>query len=539
MPASKHTDRVRGTSCNGACAQAANIPLLTIERLGTKGLEPNSEQNLDQLLMREHLFQLPTNGTGSLQAQVREVLVAAILDGHLPPGTALPSCRRLAKQLGIARNTAVLAYQHLVDEGYLVSRERSGFYVDDEVLEGRLSSTQQQPPPANQNAPDWDARFQLHATELAGPRRPDDWQRYPYPFVYGQIDPALFPIAEWRECCREALSVRSIREWANDRIDHDDSILVEQLQTRVLPRRGVFATPDQILITLGAQQALYLLASALVGNRDTVGIEEPGYADARNILSMRAGHMRHLPIDHQGLLISPQLADCDYVYTTPSHQCPTTVTLPMHRRRALLEAAGEHDFVIIEDDYEAETNYLASPTPALKSLDDSGRVIYVGSLSKTLAPGLRLGYLVGPAELVREARALRRFMLRHPPANNERSLALFLSRGHHDSLIRRLSQAFRERWQVLGEALQRHLPGTTDMPSFGGTSYWVNGPANLNVADLYAQAQAEGVLIERGDVHFGVRPAPLNYFRLGFSAIPTRAIEPGIKKLAAIIARIT
>jgi GntR family transcriptional regulator / MocR family aminotransferase len=485
--------------------------------------------------MREHLFQLPQAGTGSLQAQVREMLVAAILGGQLPPGTPLPSCRRLAKQLGIARNTAVLAYQHLVDEGYLVSRERSGFYVDDKVLEGHLDQGPATVVPGNQHAPHWSSRFQFNATRLAGPRRPGDWQSYPYPFVYGQIDPELFPIAEWRECCREALSVRSIRAWANDRIDHDDPSLVEQLQTRVLPRRGVWATPDQILITLGAQQALYLLATALVGAGDTVGIEEPGYADARNILSMRAGAMRYLPVDDHGLIIGPQLAQCDYVYVTPSHQCPTTVTMPMERRKALLEAANEYDFVIIEDDYEAETNYLGSPTAALKSLDTSGRVIYVGSLSKTLAPGLRLGYLVGPAELVKEARALRRFMLRHPPSNNERSLALFLSRGHHDALIRRLSQAFRERWRVLGEALHTYLPGAADSPSFGGTSYWVEGPQHMDVAELYLQAQAQGILIERGDVHFGAANAPQNFFRLGFSAIPTNAIAPGIKQLAAII----
>ena len=485
--------------------------------------------------MREHLFQLPAHGKGSLQARVREILVAAILDGHLPPGGSLPSCRRLAKQLGIARNTVVLAYQHLVDEGYLVSRERSGFYVDSDILKGRATSPQPEPGSTSFKPPRWQERLQVDATRLVGPRRPEDWQSYPYPFVYGQLDPALFPIAEWRECCREALSVRSIREWANDRIDHDDPVLVEQLQTRVLPRRGVWASPDQILVTLGAQQALYLLAALLVGDQDIVGIEEPGYADARNILSMRAKRLEHIPVDAEGMQIQPALARCNYVYVTPSHQCPTTVTMSMERRQALLEVAEQRDIVVIEDDYEAETNFTGAPTPALKSMDRSGRVIYVGSLSKTLAPGLRLGYLVAPPELVREARALRRFMLRHPPANNERSLALFLSRGHHDALIRRLSHAFRERWEVMGEALRRHLPGASGSPSFGGSSYWVEGPADLDVVQLLESARAEGILIERGDVHFGSDNAPRNFFRLGFSAIATDKIEPGIARLATII----
>ncbi|MEM7404919.1 MAG: PLP-dependent aminotransferase family protein [Pseudomonadota bacterium] len=496
--------------------------------------------------MREHLFQLPDNATSSLQAQVREMLVSAILDGHLPPGRALPSCRKLATQLGIARNTVVLAYQHLVDEGYLISRERSGFYVDPGILEGRLSASTQDAhaPPVDRAAvsafaPAWRARLQVEATALASPNRPSDWQRYDYPFVYGQIDPALFPIAEWRECCREALSVRAIRQWAHDHIDTDDPDLVEQLQTRVLPRRGVWAKPEQILVTLGAQQALYLLAALLMGDRDTVGIENPGYADARNILQMHAGKLVPIPVDSQGLRVSASLRGCDYLYVTPSHQCPTTVTMPLTRRRALLDSAREHDFIIIEDDYEAENNYAGPPTPALKSLDADGRVIYVGSLSKTLAPGLRLGFMVGPEELVREARALRRFMLRHPPSNNERSLALFLSRGHHDALVRRLSHAFRERCQVMGEALRRHLPQASYVPTVGGTSYWVQGPDNLNVAGLLPEARREGVLVEPGDVFFAAPEQHQNYFRLGFSAIPTQAIEPGIVRLAALLRRCT
>ena len=489
--------------------------------------------------MREHLFQLPSQSAGSLQARVREMLVAAILDGHLPPASPLPSCRKLAKQLGVARNTVVLAYQHLVDEGYLVSRERSGFYIDDEILKGRARKMPaSEPAPtadSSRRTPSWQQRFQVDASALASPRRPEDWQRYPYPFVYGQQDPELFPIAEWRECCREALSVRSIREWANDQIDHDDPALVEQLQTRVLPRRGVWANPDEILVTLGAQQALYLLAALLVGADDVVGIEEPGYADARNILSMRAGRLEYIPVDDEGIEVGDALARCNYVYVTPSHQCPTTVTMSRERRSALLAHAERNDVVIIEDDYEAETNFTGDPAPALRNQDPTNRVIYVGSLSKTLAPGLRLGYLVGPPELVREARALRRFMLRHPPANNERSLALFLSRGHHDALIRRLSHALRERWEVMSEALTHHLPGTAMKPSFGGSSFWIQGPAELDVGELYDKARAEGILIERGDVHFGAPDAPKNFFRLGFSAIATREIEPGIAKLGRII----
>ena len=492
--------------------------------------------------MREQLFHLPPDAGGSLQGQLRELLVGAILSGHIPSGEPVPSCRALARQLGVARNTVVLAYQHLVDEGYLVARERSGYFVADDVLAGRASS----PPPASDehparlgNAPRWQPRLVVRPSEQRSVDRPVDWHKYPYPFLYGQLDPALFPVADWRECVRQASSVRAIHDWARDRIDRDDPQLVEQIHTRVLPRRGVWADPDEILITVGAQHAIYLIAALLVAEQTTVGIEEPGYADARNIFALRTARMLGLPVDAEGLVVDSRLHGCDYVYCTPSHHYPSTVTMPLSRREQFLEHARRHDVIIIEDDYESELSYVAEPTPALKSLDRSGRVIYVGSLSKTLSPGLRLGFMVGPRELIHEVRALRRLMLRHPPANNQRAVALFLALGHHDSLVRRLSHAFHERWKVMGEALATHLPDSSRKPTFGGTSYWVRGPARLDARELERAARAEGILIEPGDVYFMAAQRPLNYFRLGFSSIGVDRIEPGIRALAALVRRLS
>ncbi|MCH6581842.1 MAG: PLP-dependent aminotransferase family protein [Proteobacteria bacterium] len=484
--------------------------------------------------MRDQLLHLSPDSNASLQAQIRELLVSAILDGHMPSGSALPSCRKLAVQLGVARNTVVLAYQQLVDEGYLISRERSGYYVDKDILAGRVART----PRAQMHtatAPDWSARLKMRPSSQRNIVKPHDWQRYTYPFIYGQLDPALFPVADWRECAREALSVVAIRDWARDRIDSDDSLLIEQIHTRLLPRRGVWASPDEILITVGAQHALYLLATLLVTSGSTVGIEDPGYPDARNIFAVKTSRMVGLPVDEAGLIVNKNLDQCDYIYVTPSHQSPTTVTQSLQRRQLLLRHAVDRDFVVIEDDYECETNFVGDPTPALKSLDENNRVIYVGSVSKTLAPGLRLGYMVAPPELIREARALRRLMLRHPPANNQRAVALFLARGHHDSLVRRLSHAYRDRWQVMGGALARYLPDSTRVPTFGGTSYWVRGPAGLHADHLQQQALAHGILIEPGQVHFMSDNPPVNYFRLGFSSIPADRIEPGIRKLSNLI----
>jgi len=483
--------------------------------------------------MRDQLFHLSPGSGASLQTQVRELMVRAILDGNIPPGSAVPSCRRLARQLGVARNTVVLAYQRLVDEGYLSARERSGYYVNSDVLAGRAPPVPLDGAPAG-DAPQWGSRLRLLPSRQRNIVKPRDWQRYPYPFIYGQLDLALFPLAEWRECSRDALTAQAVRRWARDSVDSDDPDLVEQLRTRVLPRRGVWARADEILVTLGAQQALYLLAALLLGTDSVAGIEEPGYTDARNIFALRAGTVRALRVDEQGVVPDDTLAGCDTVYVTPSHQHPTTVTLSMARREALLECAARSDVLMIEDDYESEASYVDTPTPALKSLDRSGRVIYVGSLSKTLAPGLRLGYMVAPPPLIREARALRRLMVRHPPANNERAVALFLARGHHDSLVRRLSHAYKERWQAMGDALARHLPESSRMPAFGGTAYWVRGPRGLDARALQARAQRHGILIEPGDVFFQAAEPPLEHFRLGFSSIPVERIEPGIARLAEL-----
>lgn len=507
------------------------------------------------LPMRDALFHLRRDGKSSLQMQLRELLVSAILQGQLPAGSPLPSSRKLAETLDVARNTVALAYQDLVAEGFLVARERRGYFVNGEILTGRVQPgrTAAAPaPPANDAAPDWRHRFKVAPSGQRNVVKPRNWQSFRYPFIYGQVDPALFPLSEWRECSRQALSIDAVRDWSTDRFTDDDPLLIEQIRTRLLPRRGVRVAADEILVTVGAQNALYLLAALLVGGDTVVGMEEPGYADARNIFALKTSKLRPLPVDFEGLIVGDGLAGCDYVHVTPSHQMPSTVNLPLARREALLARAKADDFILIEDDYESEINHVEPPHPALKSLDDGGRVIFLASLSKTLAPGLRLGYMVGPRELIREARALRRLMLRHPPANNQRTVALFLARGHHDSLLRRLSHAYKERWQVMRDSLARHLSFCRVWPSIGGTGFWIEGPPALDTRETERLAAIDGILIEPGDVHFMggafARKAPRgrpdrtngllrNFLRLGFSSISVDRIEPGLKLLGEIVRR--
>jgi len=480
----------------------------------------------------------------SLQDQIRQMLVAAILDGQLPPDVALPSSRELADQLGVARNTVVLAYQMLVEEGYLISRERSGHFVHPEMLRGAAASRYVPPTSAPRDddlaaRPVWRQRISNPPSQQRNIVKPANWQHYEFPFIYGQFDQSLFPTNDWRESCMKALSIMEIRNWAPDLIERDDESLIQQIRTRVLPRRGVFAMPDEIIITNGCQQALYLIADLLCDEDTTVGFENPGYPDARNIFENRKARLLPLRVDSNGIApeeLDDTLARCDYVYLTPSHQCPTTATMPLERRRALLERAHKHDFVIVEDDYESENTFSGTPHPALKSLDTADRVIYVGSLSKTFAPGLRLGYVVGPRELIRELRALRRLMVRHPVGYVQRAFATFLALGHHDALLRRLAHAYRDRSQALMAALDAHLPQTRYVPITGGASSWVEGPVWLDAERLAADAQAVGVLIEPGNVFFmNDDNEARRYFRMGFSAIAPEKIDAGVRALAQCV----
>jgi GntR family transcriptional regulator/MocR family aminotransferase len=484
--------------------------------------------------LRDWLVHIRRNEHASLQTQIREALVAAILDGQLAREEPIPSTRKMAKSLTVSRNTVVLAYQGLLDDGYLVARERSGYYVSEKALETAAPANHQAK--AASGAIDWSRRLTMDPAAQANVSKPLDWQSYAYPFIYGQVDHNLFPLAEWRDCARQALGRKWLGSWTNDTWEHDDPLLVEQIRRRILPRRGIMASDDEILVTLGAQNALYLLTSLLVDRNTRVAMEEPGYPDMRNIFRLNTDDVSLIPIDSKGLTLTDEVNAADVVFTTPSHQFPTTVTMPLERRIELLKRAAQHDFVIIEDDYEFETNYVNEPCPALKSLDDGGRVVYVGSLSKTLFPGLRLGFLVAPKELVAEARALRRLMVRHAPNNNQRTAALFLSLGHHDTLIRRLHRTYRTRWEIMGEALKQYMPDASRVPTFGGTSFWVKGPADLDSDALARTAASKGILIEPGRITFGVASPPRNFYRLAFSSIDEKKIEPGIRLLAEQIA---
>lgn len=484
--------------------------------------------------MKEALFHLDQIEGIGLQAQLREMLVSAILSRRLLPGESIPSTRAMASQLGVSRNTVTLAYQALLSDGYIESRDRSGFFVSKDAP-AAAPSTQRLA--QDDSTIDWAGKLRTRFSDIRRVDKPLNWREFEYPFIFGQADSTLFNHSDWRDCARQALGLRNFEALAGDHGSADDPLLIDYIRARTLPRRGVLAEPGDVLVTLGAQNALYLIAQLLCTNGVKVAIEDPGYPDLRDTLIRLGADITLIPVDQDGMAVDERLANVDVVFVTPSHHAPTTSTMPMERRRALLKAAEEHDFLIVEDDYDFELGFLSKPLPALRSLDSSGRVLYIGSFSKSLFPGLRLGYLVAPAPFIAEARALRFLMLRHPPGHAQRTAAYFLALGHHDSFLKRLRTALATRREALEEALQSCGLTEASTPKFGGASFWLAAPEGTDTAELAIRLRKSGVLIEAGAPFFAEPPLaeaphPTNFFRIGYSAISSEKIAPGIKVLA-------
>jgi len=470
----------------------------------------------------------------TLQARLRAAIIQAVLDKRLLPGTPLPSSRRLATELGISRNTVTLAYQLLTQEGFVLARDRAEHIIHPAALENAARPVAP-PRPAQNPLPGWDSRLLSRPSRDRHVTKPADWYNYPFPFVYGQPDQRLFPLAAWREAVKLAQRSSAVRGWAGDNVDADDSVLIEQLQKWVLPRRGIWVSPDQILVTVGAQQALYIAAALLLNRDRTVGVEQPSYPDIRNICRHFSQQMIALPMDQDGMQPSWRIADCDVLFIQPSHQNPTTRTMPLARRHEILAAASRHNIVIVEDDYDNELTFEGEAMPALKALDQDDRVIYIGSLSKTLAPGLRLGYVVGAPEFVTEARAMRRLMVRHPPLNNQRAVALFLQMGYYDAAVKRLITAYRERAAAVCDSLRKYLPEFHFEPPTGGAALWAEGPESLSMDTVARAGYARGLLMDPGAIFFEDAAPPRHFGRLGYCSIGVDQIEPGIRLFAELV----
>ena len=478
-------------------------------------------------------FILHPQQSGTLQARLQQTIAQGILSGQFRKGEKLPSTRKLAVHLGISRITVTLAYTELLASDYLMSKDRSGYYVSDTAPETPPFEAKTQIP----DRVDWGRAIGQRFAEGDPINKPQDWARYKYRFIYGQSDPTLFDHANWRLCAIRALGAKDFNALTSDHFDRDDPMLLEFIARHTLPRRGIFAQEDQILVTLGAQNALWLASQVLLTQRRTAVIENPCYPALLEILNQSRCHIHPVDVDARGMVPDAVPDNASVIFTTPSHQCPTNHTMPLERRTALLDRAASLDALIVEDDYEFEIANTTTPAPALKSLDADGRVIYVGSFSKSLFPGLRLGYLVGSAPFIREARALRASVLRHPPGHIQRTAAYFLSLGYYDSQIKRTARTYRVRRETLIKAIEKYNLTIDGPPPSGGSSVWMKAPDDVDTVDLAQRLRNRSVLIEPGTAFFPSVAPSTSHYRLAYSSIGQEHIETGISLIADEILR--
>ncbi|MBT8456112.1 MAG: PLP-dependent aminotransferase family protein [Rhodobacteraceae bacterium] len=469
------------------------------------------------------------DGDGTLQHQIKRQVVAGILSGRFRPAERMPSSRDLARHLRISRITVTIAYTDLVADDYLVARGRSGYFVSETAS---VAPRFDVPRTGTASAIDW-SRFLGHrAPPPSRIMRPADWRSFPYPFIYGQPDPKLFDHQNWRLCALQALGQRDFQTLTADHYESDDPKLIEYILRHILSRRGIVATPNEVLVTMGAQNALWTTAQLLLTQRRTATIENPCYPGLREILTGTRCHTHAVDVDAAGLAPDAVPDETDVLFTTASHHCPTGVTMPIDRRKDLLNLTRDRGFVIVEDDYEFELAFRQSPSPSLKSLDDAGCVVYVGSFSKSLFPGLRLGYIVAPPDFIAEARALRTTVLRHPPGLIQRTAAYFLSLGHYDAQINRMRKAYQHRRQEMETAIAETGLTVAGRLEDGGSSFWMAAPHDVDTEELAVRLHARGVVIEPGRVFFDPDRARRNYYRLAYSSISSTRIAEGVRIIA-------
>ncbi|WP_304166894.1 PLP-dependent aminotransferase family protein [Phenylobacterium aquaticum] len=485
------------------------------------------------------VFYLDPASPQTLQSQLRQRIIDAIVSASLEPGVRMPSSRRLSRDLDIARNTVTLVYQQLVADGYLSGRERSGVFVSDALFEAVRPGRDRASRPVSPSAP-WRARLQAVVRVDVEGRPPPSWELNPYPFLDGAYDASLSPGAEWRDAVRSTLQAQEFAEWSQDGGEADDPRLIHEIRTKVLPRRGLQATSEEVLVVGGRREAFSLLARALVGRGAPVAVEEPGPPDLTHLLRLQGADIIAVPVDAQGMVVDERLGAADLVFVTPACQLPTGARLSSIRCKALLDRAEQSDLLVVEYDLAASGGFADQAAPALRSMDRGGRVIYVADLCDVLSPGLGLGFIVGDADLIRELRRLRTLVSGPAPRAAQRTAAFFLSLGHYDAILGRQHRTLHERLNALRDALNYHLPQLVAIdPRANGSAIWVEGPPDLSARQLANEAAKRGVLIEPADRFYSTAARAENCFRMGVTGIPRARIREGVAVLAQVVQSLT
>jgi GntR family transcriptional regulator / MocR family aminotransferase len=477
------------------------------------------------------LVRIDSRSREPLQQQVYAGIRRAILDGVLRPGTRLPSSRALAADLGVSRTTTVVAIEQLTAEGYLTARHGSGTFVARNLPDDL-------PPARVLPAPNARARSLSHRGAALTAVPSAGWRVGGPPRAFRVGVPALdlFPVRVWSR-----LVARRARSATLTQLDYNEvagvRALREAIADHVTTARGMRCTADQVFIVAGAQRGIEEICRCLLDHGDRVLMEDPGFPGARSALVSAGAEIVPAPVDASGADV-PSAAkshgDARLAYVTPSHQFPVGVAMSLARRQALLEWAKAAGAWIVEDDYDNEFRYGARPLPCLHGLDPDGRVIYVGSFSKSLFPALRLGFLIMPPDLQQQLVAARRAADLHPPTLDQLVLADLMSEGHFERHLRRMRSAYCERRDALLSAADRFCRGALRVrPIHTG----LHAVADLDEADgdaVFREAARRGIEVMPLSA-YSVSPRPANALVMGFACARPDTLRAGMEQLAAAI----
>ncbi|OOG71014.1 GntR family transcriptional regulator [Sinorhizobium sp. A49] len=396
----------------------------------------------------------PTHAELPLHARIQRAVRQLIVDGALGPGRPLPASRALARSLSVSRDTVEAAYSQLHAEGFIDRRVGSGSFV----AEVKAFSTGQRVPrrEALQRHKEPSLSRRGAAMSRSGGVRE---QLVPRPFAPGVPETRSFPLSLWERLERQVL-----KETGTQALLHGDPQGAEPLRRAIADyvnlERGARASADRVLVLTSSQQAMALCANMLLDPGDRIFIEDPAYYGARKAFDAAGLECVPIPVDDQGITVERILSQppkAKAVFLTPSHQFPTGATLALDRRLALIEWAGKHQAWIIEDDYDSEFHYAGKPTACMQGLDPHDRTIYIGTFTKSLFPGLRIGYVVLPPQLVNPMTVARTLLDGHTASMAQLTLARFMEGGHFGAYVRAMRGIYSERLDTLAGLVRTHL----------------------------------------------------------------------------------
>jgi GntR family transcriptional regulator/MocR family aminotransferase len=452
-------------------------------------------------------------------ARIYHALREAVVDGRLAAGDRVPASRDLARQLGVARGTVTAAYDRLTAEGFLESRAGSGTYVADVALPGADSTGRRARPGAVRPLPIWDVEPE--------PTTPRD--RRLHDLSIGLPDPELFPLEVWRRLVSAQLRRSRLEEATYG--GRGSSRLQREISRFLGLSRSVVCAPEDVVVTAGAQQAIDLVARVLLAPRAVVAMEDPGYFAVRRLLDTHRATVRGVPVDDDGLVVDALPSDARLVYVTPSHQFPTGVAMSMPRRIALLRWAAQHDAVVVEDDYDSEYRYAQQPVEPLQSLDRDGRVVYVGTFSKSLLPALRTGFVVPPRSLLPALREAKLVTTWEGDATTQGALAEFLAEGHHAAHVRRATRVYRDRRDLVLAGLAGLDDVLEVVPSVAGLHVAARfRDESIDDRAVLRRAAQRGVRVEALSDHHRDQPARPG-LAIGFGGIDTETLPDALTRL--------